>query len=89
MTHQELDTKLTSVISELQKHPMLYTELYALDKAGSGIIFGDPTHTISYNIAVRAQAGNVVAKAACQALNLLSPDHCAWALGNESLCRLP
>ena len=86
--HLTLDRKLGSVISWLQDYPELYQLLYEVDKAGSGIFFGDPTHTISWNIATRAKAGDPLAIAACQALNLLSPSHCEWALSNESLCRI-
>lgn len=88
MDHQKLDQRLTSIISWLQEYPEVYAFLYEADKAGSGIFFGDPNHTISYNIAIRAKAGDAWAIAACQVLNLLSPDHCAWALSNEALCRI-
>lgn len=88
LDHATLDRKLTSVISWLQGYPELYNLLYELDKAGSGVFFGDPDHTISYNIAIRARDGDPLAIAACQALNLLSPDHCAWALQNEALLRI-
>lgn len=87
--HKMLDRRMASVISLLQQYPEIYNLLRELDKAGSGFLFGDPTHTISYNIALRAQAGDPLAKAACQALNALSPDHCAWALSNESSTTLP
>lgn len=63
--------------------PKLYEELYLLDKAGDGIFFGDPTHTISYNIAKRAEKGDPLAIELCKALNALSPDHCKNAIINE------
>ena len=88
MDHLKLDQHLTSVISWLQDYPALYGLLYALDKEGSGFLFGDPNHTISWNIAMRAKAGDPLAIAACEALNTLSPDHCAWALQNEPLLRI-
>lgn len=88
MDHVKLDRRLTSVISWLQEFPALYNLLYEVDKAGSGILFGDPNHTISYNVAIRARDGDPLAKAVCEALNLLSPDHCAWALQNETMLRV-
>jgi hypothetical protein len=66
-----------------QNHPNLYLELWLLDRAGSGILFGDPSHTISWNIATRAAAGDPVAKALCAALNALSPNHCQVVLETE------
>jgi hypothetical protein len=63
--------------------PNLYLELWLLDRAGSGILFDDPAHTISWNIATRAAAGDPVAKALCDALNLLSPDHCKNVLSTR------
>jgi len=63
--------------------PNLYLELWLLDRAGSGILFDDPAHTISWNIATRAAAGDPVAKALCEALNALSPDHCKHVLESE------
>ncbi|MGO9798849.1 MAG: hypothetical protein ACLPQ0_05260 [Candidatus Binatus sp.] len=62
--------------------PNLYLELWLLDRAGDGILFGDPSHTISWNIATRAAAGDPVAKALCEALNILSPSHCANTLAS-------
>lgn len=88
LDHLTLDQKLGSVISWLQQYPELYNFLYELDKAGSGLFFSDPNHTISYNIAVAAQNGNALAEAACEMLNLLSPNHCEWALEHEGILRL-
>ena len=87
-SHEALNDKLKSVISDLQTIPWLYNLLYALDKMGSGFLFNDSSHTISYNIAVAAKAGNLWAIEACKVLNLLSENHCAWSLANESLCRV-
>lgn len=102
MDHLELDRKLHqivslramtpgnlgSVISDLQQFPILYAIAYWGDRGASLIIFLDPHHTVSYNIAIRAKAGDPLAIELCQALNLLSPDHCAWALQNEELLRI-
>ena len=88
MDHLLLDQKLGSVISVLQRFRLLYAFLYIMDKAGSGVIFGDASHTISYNIAIRAKAGNELCIELCQVLNILSPDHCAWALSNEKFLRM-
>ena len=69
------------ILGYIEDHdPNLYLELWLLDRAGSGILFGDPTHTISWNVATRAKAGDPVAKAVCDALNLLSPNHCQVVL---------
>src|ERR1039458_7619068 len=54
--------------------PNVYTELWLIDRACSGILFGDPNHTLSWNIATEAVAGNPIAVAICQALNALSPN---------------
>lgn len=64
-------------------HPELYLELWILDHAADGLLFGDPAHSISWNIATRAAAGNPLAKELCQALSLLSPNHCTNVLANE------
>ena len=82
------DHKLTSIISDLQAFPVLYAIAYWLDRGGAAIIFADPSHTISWNIATRANAGDPVAIEMCEALDLLSPSHCAWSLQNEALCRI-
>jgi hypothetical protein len=86
--HFALDQHLTSIISVLQGFPALYNALHYLDEQGSGVLFGDNSHTISYEIAIRAQAGNQLCVDLCQVLNLLSPDHCAWAISNETLLRI-
>lgn len=65
-------------------HPDLYIELWLIDRATSGLLFMDPNHTISWNVATRAQAGDPIAKAICQALNALSPNHCAEVLNAGS-----
>jgi hypothetical protein len=64
-------------------HSDVYLELYLIDCAGSGILFGDPHHSISWNIATRAAAGDPLAMALCQALNVLSPNHCQKTLDDE------
>ena len=101
MDHLTLDRKLQSIfnatyngdlgsiISDLQQWPMLYAICYWIDRAGAVLIFWDPNHTISYNIAIRAKAGEGWAIDMCGVLNLLSPNHCEWALQNEGLLRLP
>lgn len=68
----------------ISKHENLLAELVLLDKALSGILFHDPQHTISYNIAIAARAGNPLAKELCLALNVLSPNHCENAIKNET-----
>jgi hypothetical protein len=100
MNHQELNQKLQaiidsedagklgSVISDLQEFPALYAIAYWVDRGGAVLIFQDPDHTISYNIAIRAKEGDEWAIEACKALNALSPSHCEWALSNEALCRI-
>jgi hypothetical protein len=64
-------------------HMHLHDELTILDIAGDGMLFGDPHHTFSYNIAVAAKKGNTIAKVICEALNKITPDHCAKALAHE------
>lgn len=59
-----------------QNHPNMYMELWLLDKAADGVLFLDPNHTLSWNIAMAAKAGNPIAKLICDALNGLSPNHC-------------
>lgn len=102
MEHLELDRKLQEIVSrseiftqqsesfidELKEYPALYFIAYWGDRGGSLIIFHDPNHTISWNIATMAKNGDPIAKKMCQALNLLSPDHCAWALQNEALLKI-
>lgn len=61
-------------------HPNLYLELWLLDRATDGILFADPQHTLSWNIAERAARGNPIAKALCDGLNALSPNHCQVVL---------
>ena len=63
--------------------PNLFLELWLLDCAASGVLWGDPTHTVSWQIATGAKAGNPIDIAICQALNLLSPNHCAQTLATE------
>lgn len=66
--------------------PALYTSLWMLDVATAGALFSnDDGHTISWQIATRAAAGNEVCIALCQALNLLSPNHCQNTLDSEVL----
>lgn len=73
------------ILGYIEDHnPNLYLELWLLDRAGSGILFLDPNHTISWNLATRAKAGDPIAKAFCEALNALSPDHCARVLAGGS-----
>ena len=60
--------------------PQLYVELWLLDRATDGLLFGDPNHTLSYTIATRARAGDPLAKILCDGLNALSPDHCSKTL---------
>jgi hypothetical protein len=66
------------------RFPNVYTELWLIDRACSGILFGDPNHTLSWNIATEAAAGNPIAVAICDALNALSPNHCANSLTSGS-----
>ena len=62
-------------------HPTLLNLLLLTDEFWSGIVFQDETtHTISWHIAMMAKHGNVVAMMACEALELLSKNHCANAL---------
>jgi hypothetical protein len=77
-----------SVLSWLETyHPVLYNLLLLTDEFYSGIIFQDTaTHTISWHIACMCQAGNPIAKLACNALNGLSPDHCQTAIQAEGPC---
>ena len=60
--------------------PKLYVELWLLDRAADGLLFRDPSHTLSYAIATRANAGDPLAKILCDGLNYLSPDHCSKTL---------
>jgi hypothetical protein len=66
-------------------HFSLYEILLLMDKAASGLLFDDPTHTISYHIAMMASVGNPFGLVLCEALNALSPNHCQTALNNEIL----
>lgn len=70
------------VVGWLQANtPTLFNFLLLSDELWSDIIFQDKqVHTISWHIAMRAKGGDLIAKMACEALNLLSPDHCAHAL---------
>jgi len=69
------------ILGYIEEHdPNLYIELWLIDRASDGILFGDPNHTISWHIATLAKAGNPVAQALCKAFDLLSPDHCQHAL---------
>ncbi len=61
----------------------LYEVLLMSDYFVSGVIWDGPPHTISWHIATAAAGGSVVAKMACEALTLLSANHCANALVNE------
>ena len=88
INHFVLDQHLSSIISIIKEWPALYADLHYLDEQGSGLIFGDNSHTMSYEIAIRAQAGNPLCVELCQVLNLLSPDHCVWAISNETLLRI-
>ncbi len=65
-------------------HPHLLEQLVLMDKAMDGILIGDPTHTMSYNIAKAAAGGDPQAQWFCGKLNALSPNHCAEALAHES-----
>jgi hypothetical protein len=74
-----------NIIAFLQKHhPHLLEELMLLDRVADGALLKHPEHTLSYNIAVAARGGNPLAQSLCQALNQLSPDHCAAAIAMES-----
>jgi hypothetical protein len=74
-------TNWGGLLGYIEDHdPNLYVELWLLDCAGSGILFQDPNHTISWHVATLAAAGNPIAKAFCAAFNLLSPNHCANVL---------
>jgi len=66
------------------KHPHLAEELKLLDRATDGALFGEPNHTLSYNIAKAAQGSNLAARRLCHLLTVLSPNHCANALAAES-----
>jgi len=70
-------------------HKSAYAVLWLMDKAVDGLLFHDPNHTISYHVALMAREGNPFGAACCALLNLLSPNHCAWALeNNEEHCRV-
>jgi hypothetical protein len=74
-----------NIIEWLQRNnPQLLEELMLLDRATDGALFGEPNHTLSYNIAMAAQKGNFVAKLLCHVLNILSPNHCVSAIADES-----
>lgn len=60
--------------------PQLYLALWAMDKAADGALFDDPNHTISWHVAMMAKVGNPFGIICCDALDVLSPNHCAWAL---------
>lgn len=64
--------------------PQLYVELWLLDRATDGLLFRDPSHTLSYTIAIRAKAGDPLAKLICDELNALSPDHCGKTLAADA-----
>ena len=74
------------IIGFLMEHnPELYIVLWSMDKACDGMLFGDPNHTISWHVAMMAKAGNPFGILCCDALNALSPNHCAWALGGNPI----
>jgi len=74
-----------NIIAWLQKnHPHLLEELMLIDRATDGALLRHPEHTLSYNIAIAARNGNPGAQALCEALNQLSPDHCATTIAYES-----
>lgn len=69
------------ILGYIEEHnPDLYVELWLLDRATSGLLFRDPNHTLSWNIATRARAGDPLAIELCKALNALSPAHCERVL---------
>ena len=64
--------------------PGLYDELKVLDvDAATALFVNDDGRTISYQIAIRAQNGDVICQALCGALDLLSPDHCVRTLAGS------
>ena len=75
------------VLGLIEKYdPELYTSLWMIDVAMAGALFSnDGDHTISWQIATRAKAGNAVCQALCAALNALSPNHCQNTLDSETL----
>lgn len=62
------------------KYPAMYRLLWLIDRAGDGVLFGNPNQTISRTVAERARAGNEIAKLLCASFNLLSPNHCEKVL---------
>ena len=61
--------------------PGLYDALYELDvDTATALFVNDEGRTISWQIATRAAAGDPIAKGLCDALNLLSPNHCQVVL---------
>lgn len=54
--------------------------LLALDQFGNALLLGDPNETISRRTARAWIAGHRWAKILCQILNVISKNHCAWAL---------
>jgi hypothetical protein len=64
-----------------QHHPTLFNLAFLTDETWSAIIFDDTDpHTISWHVAVRAKNGDLIAQMICEALNLLSSNHCKHAL---------
>lgn len=62
------------------RHPEMYRLLWLIDRAGDGVLFGNPNQTISRTVAERAKTGNEIAKLLCDGFNLLSPNHCEKVL---------
>ena len=57
----------------------------AIDEAGATALFGSTLKTISYKCARAAQDGKRWAIALCEALNVISPEHCKSALDGTDL----
>lgn len=78
-----------SILAWLQaNHPTVYDLLLLTDEFWSGVIFQDDApHTISWHIACMCQRGDPIAKLAYNALNALSPNHCAGAIAAEGPCQ--
>lgn len=54
--------------------------LLAFDQFANALLLGDPNETISRRTARARNSGEAWAKALCSVLNIISKDHCTWAL---------
>ena len=67
--------------------PTLAEDALADDIFIAGLLFpNNQGHTISWQIACMASKGNRTATKLCEALNFLSPNHCANAIVAEGPC---